>query len=167
MSKINGYTSFIDIKKTIKTSSVGLYTGGTSVVKLNSVFIPANTFSNNEVLNIDAMVQKENTLNLPILRFYWNTSDTLSSAILLATADYNSTWQSLSFYRRIAIRTANGTGQGSLIASPVSPIEFDYSSFNSFSIVSINWTVDSYILLGASTNPGTTNLRSITLKIGN
>jgi hypothetical protein len=167
MGKINGYTSFIDIKKTIKTSSVGLYTGGTSVVKLNSVFIPANTFSTNEVLNIEAMTQKENTLNTPTLRFYWNTSDTLSSAILLASADYNSSWQSLSFYRRIAIRTANGTGQGSLIADPSSLFASDYTSFNSFSIVSINWTVDSYILLGASTSAGITNLRSITLKIGN
>jgi hypothetical protein len=168
MSKINGYTSFTDIKKTIKTSSVGLYSGSTSVVKLGSVFIPANTFNSNEIIEIEAIIQKSGITTSSNITLYWNSSDTITSATLLATNTYDITWDPISISRNIAIRTQNGTSQGSLVNNATSTIGTDYTVFTaSMSVVSLNWTINSYILVGGFTPTTINNLRCITLKISN
>lgn len=165
MSKVNGFEFKIDKKLVFTNTVIGDYQTSGSVVKLLSVFIPANSFSANDVLVLQYRAQKTLTSGTATMQFYWNTSDTLTSATQLSTRGIAAANVSLAGYRRLAVRTSNNN---TLISAVSYAQDTDYSNWVNVnpSTVSIDWTVDSYILLGgfgASSNP----VRGLSLNISN
>lgn len=74
------------VKDSVPTSAI---TGTTSVTQIgSSILIPANTFSANDVLNLESFsFAKTGAFGVATLRFYTNTTDTLVGAKLLATGN--------------------------------------------------------------------------------
>ncbi len=165
MSKVNGFEFEIDKKVVLTNTEVGAFQTSASVVKLASVFIPANTFAANDICVIQYRCEKSNGLAVGNFNFYWNTSDTLTSATQLSTRANTATLQYTAGYRRIAIRTSNNN---TLISAVSYSQDTDYSNWlnTNPSTVSINWTVDSYLLLGGNSG-GSTPVRCISLNISN
>jgi hypothetical protein len=165
MSKAIGYEFQISKKVTLETAGVGSYIGATSATRLNSVFVPANTFGAGDVITVEFEVQKTATTSTSTFNLYYNTQDNLNSATLLSTRGENATIINIYGYRSIAVRVANGTGAGSLINNTTTGVATDFSYFASApSTVAVNWTVDSYILLSGFAS-ATDALRCIFLKV--
>lgn len=165
MGRINGFDYTQDKKNIFTNTSIGTYQTSGSIVKLMSVFIPANSFSANDILTLQYRAEKSLATGTSTMQFYWNTSDTLTSATQLSTRGIAAANVSLAGYRRLAVRTSNNN---TLISAVSYAQDTDYSNWIGVnpSTVSINWTVDSYIMLGgfgASSNP----VRCISLNISN
>lgn len=165
MSKVNGFEFEIDRKVIFTNESVGAFQTSSSIVKLMSVFIPANSFAANDICTIQYRCEKSNGLGIGQFQFYWNTSDTLTSATQLSTRANTASLQYTAGLRRIAIRTSNNN---TLISGVSYGQDTDYSNWLGVnpSTVSINWTVDSYLLLGGNSG-GSTPVRCISLNISN
>jgi hypothetical protein len=148
MSKAIGYEFQISKKVTLETAGVGSYIGATSATRLNSVFVPANTFGAGDVITVEFEVQKTATTSTSTFNLYYNTQDNLNSATLLSTRGEGATNINIYGYRSIAVRVAT-----------------DFSYFAAApSTVAVNWTVDSYILLSGFAS-ATDALRCIFLKV--
>ena len=164
MSKINGFEFEIDKKVIFETNGIGQFTGVTSMTKIASVFIPANSFTANDIVTITFSGEKSGTTSTSNWYLYWNTSDTLTSATQLSTRGVTNTNQYIGGYRRMAIRTSNNN---SLISAVGFTQDTDFSIFTqAVSTVSLNWTVDSYLLLGGFSSVANP-IRTIYLKISN
>lgn len=164
MSKINGYQFEIDKKVIFETSNIGEYIGATSMTKIASVFIPANSFTTGDIVTIEFSGQKNGTSVQSFWYLYWNTSDTLTSATQLSTRGVTNTNQYIGGYRRMAIRTSNNN---TLISGVGFSQDTDFSNWNvALSTLSLNWTVDSYLLLGGYSSVAEP-IRTIYLKISN
>lgn len=165
MSKVNGFEFEIDKKVIFTNDTVGAFQTSSSIIKLASVFIPANSFSANDICVMQYRCEKSNGLGTGQFRFYWNTSDTLTSATQLSTRANTASLQYTAGYRRIAIRTSNNN---TLISGVSYSQDTDYSNWLNVnpSTVSINWTVDSYLLLGGNSG-GSTPVRCVSLNISN
>ena len=148
----------------VTNTEIGTFTAATSIVKLLSVFIPANSFAANDIVNIQYRGEKTGTTNTSQFQIYWNTSDTLTSATQLTTRGIVAGNQYTAGYRRASIRTSNNN---TLISGVGYSQDTDFSVWTAaVSTLSINWTVDSYLLLGgfsSATNP----VRGISLNISN
>ena len=168
MSNINGYSFLNDKKITLTTDGVGPYTAVSSNVILGTVFIPANTFTDIDIVTIECFLEKSGTTNTPNYNFYYNTELSLATAITLSTRAISATFRSIYHMRRMAIRNVDGTGQGTIISALGQSIDTDYQAFTTVvSVVALNWTVDSYIFIGGRTAIGGDNLRCNFLKVSN
>ena len=80
MSKINGYDFNINKKITLQTSGVTSFLGGSNVETiLNSVFVPANTFSVGDLLTLEHTIRKSGTAGITQWKLYYNTSSCTST----------------------------------------------------------------------------------------
>jgi hypothetical protein len=164
MSKINGFEFEIDKKVIFETNGISNFTGVTSITKIASVFIPANSFTVNDIVTITFSGEKSGTTSTSNWNLYWNTSDTLASATQISTRSIIAANQYIGGYRRMAIRTSN---DNSLISGVAFNQDTDFSIWTqALSTLSLNWTVDSYLLLGGLSSVANP-IRSIYLKISN
>jgi len=113
------------------------------------LLIPANTFPANSVLTIQWLLSKIGTNDIIYHYLKANTSATLVGATQLAIRSVVAAQRYLPNYRRLAIRVANGTGNGSLIYDPtVGAATSDLNENASPPVtVSIDWTNDVYLLV--------------------
>jgi hypothetical protein len=169
MSKINIYGFLNDKKITLFTDGIGPYTAVTTPdAILGSVFIPANTFTSGDVVTIECNLEKSGTTNGTNYNFYYNTELSISTAATLSTRGLASTFRSIYHMRRMVIRNSSGAGEGTLISGVLTGFDTDFSAFNAaVSVLNLNWTVDSYIIIGGRTAAGGDLLRCNYLKVSN
>ena len=165
MSKINGYDFNINKKITLQTSGVTSFLGGSNVETiLNSVFVPANTFSVGDLLTLEHTIRKSGTAGITQWKLYYNTSNNLSGAIQIANRGETSTFLYLPGMRRMAVRS---TSNNTYVLNSSASIYTDFQGSTSApSTLSLNWTVDSYIILTSLTQ-STDTASCVFLKIGN
>lgn len=151
----------------VKTNvTAGSAVSTTSDTLLNSVLVPANTFTVGDVVMMEAMVSKSASLGTYIMRFYWNTTNSLSGAILIGTsATLGTTVRSQIINRQGLIRVANGTGLGTLVANSSTAINQDSFTSGAPSTLAINWTVDGYFIVSASHTSASETVTGEWLKI--
>jgi hypothetical protein len=151
----------------VKTNvTAGSATSNTADTLLNSVLVPANTFAAGDVVMMEAMVSKSASLGTYIVRFYWNTTNSLSGAILIGTGASNGTnVRSQVMTRQGLIRTVNGSGTGTLVANSSTAINADNIVTAAPSTLAINWTVDGYFIVSASHTSASETVTGEWLKI--
>jgi hypothetical protein len=135
--------------KIITDTTSGSSSNSTSEILLKSLLIPANTFPANSVLTIQWLLSKTGTNDIIYHYLKANTSATLVGATQLAIRSVAAAQRYIPNYRRLAIRVANGTGNGSLIYDPtVGAATSDLNENASPPVtVSIDWTNDVYLLI--------------------
>jgi hypothetical protein len=155
LSYVKGVTSAIQtqlnaIKKPI--SSVGNGTAVTGVIVntySKGLLIAANSRNANDVVQIDFQVAKTGAAGNIQLRFYWNTTNdiTTGSPILLGTSPNGAAlW--LAFSRLLSIEVANGTGNATKVApTSVTTLATGYgTNTTATSTVAIDWTANGYLI---------------------
>lgn len=144
----------------VKTNvTAGSAVSVTAITLLNSVLVPANTFTAGDIITMEGMVSKSNVLGSFNPYFYWNTTNSLTGAIQIGVSTpLVGGARSFIFYRRGLIRVSDGTGLGTLVSRSTTAASGDQSTVNgASSTLSINWTVDGYFILASShTNSGET-----------
>lgn len=153
----------------VKTNvTAGSAVSSTADTLLNSVLVPANTFAAGDVVMMEAMVSKSASLGTFIMRFYWNTTNSLSGAILIGTSTTNGTTvRSQVMNRQGLIRTANGSGTGTLVANSSAAVNSDTLTTGAPSTLAINWTTAGYFIVSASHTNASETVTGEWVKISN
>lgn len=152
MSRINTYS--LPGVAGYQTATASSIAGGT-LVKYSSFFIPAGTFVAGDVITIEAILTRvSNSGSLGSL-IYWNeTDDVTTTPVLLAQSSGTIADNVTPLSRSFAIVSSNST----VIMSTTYVRATDFSTTDDSSlnlslstISSINWNIDSYIILAGST----------------
>jgi len=153
MAKIIGYNVGVKYKVVTTTTPAGSV-NSTSNTLINSLLIPANTFSSGDIVTIETCVTKSAANNLFSFYFYVNTSATLVGATLVATnTSVAAATRAAQLYRRLTIDVAAGTGNGTIVLNTSFAARDDIGVANyttGFSTLTTNWTVDQYIIVSGS-----------------
>lgn len=149
MGRINTFTvagavGFVDGVDFTSTDS-GL------VEKVESFFVPAGTFKQNDVINIQALLTRENSNTQWSGYVYWNQTDDLNTPILIARITTNSIADCyLPLYRNVAIIDSTTT----LVWSTSQPTPTDLGDTSGeetnvvmSTITTIDWNTNGYIIL--------------------
>jgi hypothetical protein len=155
--------------KVVTDVTVGSSTNSTSEILLKSILIPANTFPANSVLTIQWLISKTGTNDIMYHYLKANTSATLVGATQLAIRSVVATQRYIPNYRRLAIRVANGSGNGSLIYDPtVGSATSDLNENASPPVsVSIDWTNNVYLLISGYVVSASDSIQAEYLTINN
>jgi hypothetical protein len=143
-------------------------TGTTANTLSKSLLVPANTLKANSIVNLVARAAKTGTAGTIQLRLYWNTTASLTGAILLATTAANAASSLFSQLARwIPVEVANGTGNGTRMFTPTTFAVSDFGvSTAALSTLALDWTVDSYLICaiqnGSGLDSSVCNVLSIT-----
>jgi hypothetical protein len=142
-------------KYTVVTSTTSTGTvNSTSITLIHSILIPANTFVADDIVTIETCITKSATNNQFSQYFYINTSASLSGAILIATnTGIGLSTRASQLYRRLAINVPAGTGNATTAVNSTFSARDDVGATNyttGFSTLSINWTVDQYLIVAGS-----------------
>lgn len=162
--KING----VNVRNFDYSNAAVSHTGNTIQTKLMSVLIPANTFKNGDLIDIEGVFYKTGTAGTYTYRFYWNTTDTITGATLVATRSIGATNIFASGSRRLSIRVADGSGSapniGTHVISATTGLVTEYSS-NNQSDLALNWTVDSYLMTSITLGNAGDTVTQLSFKI--
>lgn len=149
--KLNDITkySYID-------TSLGTLSSAGSLTLSKSVLIPANTLTSG-LLNIKGRSIKTGTGSFGWLSIYVNTSNSMSGATQIGQMNNasNNTILSWAIERNIPIQSGSFTA---FIVNGISGSENVIT--NTVSTVTINWTVNQYIILAVQANNGAESLRA-------
>jgi hypothetical protein len=169
MVKFNGYVIYKD-KQIASTGVVpSNYVNAVSNQKINSVYIPANTFSAGDILHIEWDFKLTgSTAGNATLFLYWNETNDLTTPIQLMSRTIANTNINIPQNRRLSVVTSNGSGTGSVMYNTSVNLDSDFAVTTSVisSGIALNWTIDSYIILAGYSGTGT-GVRSQFLKITN
>lgn len=153
MAKIIGYNVGVKYKVVTTTTPAGSV-NSTSNTLINSLLIPANTFSSGDIVTIETCVTKSAANNAFSFYFYVNTSATLVGATLVATnTSVAIATRAAQLYRRLTIDVAAGTGNGTIVLNTSFAARDDIGVGNyttGFSTLTTNWTVDQYLIVSGS-----------------
>ena len=126
------------------TQDSSTITGTTSETILSSVLIPANTFSVNDVINLEIRCKKASATGVTSHRIRLNTSNSLSGATLAGIVSNNNTVLMPTFSRNLVIKSSTNTevmGTSATFSTDIGSITSAISSIN------IDWTIDQYIII--------------------
>jgi hypothetical protein len=152
MAKIDGFNvgkKYAVVTSTTPAGSVN----SISNTLINSLLIPANTFSSGDIVTIETCVTKSAANNAFSFYFYVNTSATLVGATLVATNTSVATaTRAAQLYRRLTIDVAAGTGNATIAVNSTFGVRDDISGTytTGFSTLLIDWTVDQYLIVAGS-----------------
>lgn len=165
MAKIINYNVGNPYRRINVTDPVTLTAAGTTEQKFISVLVPANTFGQDDLINIHTCFSKPTTSFTGTIRLRFNTTDTLSTATILGTAGWGlATIKTSNVYRRFAIVQANGTGNRTKGLSTVQGVNNDVNVNVSGGYTqapgnfAINWTSDVYIMATYLSQAGSTEV---------
>jgi hypothetical protein len=143
-------------------------TGTTANTLSKSLLVKANTLKAGSVVILLARAAKTGNAGTIQLRLYWNTTPSLTSAILLATTAAGASSSVFSQMSRwIPVEVANGTVNGTRMFTPTTFAATDFGvSTAAISTLALDWTVDSYLICaiqnGAAGDSSVCNVLSIT-----
>jgi hypothetical protein len=153
MAKIDGFNVGVKYKVVTTTTPAGSV-NSTSNTLINSLLIPANTFSSGDIVTIETCVTKSAANNAFSFYFYVNTSATLVGATLVATNTSVATaTRAAQLYRRLTIDVAAGTGNGTIVLNTSFAARDDIGVGNyttGFSTLTTNWAADQYLIVAGS-----------------
>jgi hypothetical protein len=126
-------------KRLESTVNSSPYTG--SVANTAVVFIPvsAGFFGAGDILETSIGAVKTGSAGTLTVRLYWNTTNSLSGAILMSGLTSAASLLSNKHLRNLPIKTSDGTGegtQGAFVAS--TNLASDYGGLNNLSSLAIN-----------------------------
>ena len=151
MSRINTYT--LSGVAGYQTTTASFLAGG-SLTVCSSFFIPAGTFVAGDVITIEAILTRiGNTGNLTAA-IYWNeTNDVINSPVLMGQSSSGVSDNVTPLSRSFAIISSTNTvGMSTSYPQPtdLSSTTDQFLNLALSTITSINWNVDSYIILATS-----------------
>jgi hypothetical protein len=162
--KING----VNVRNFDYNNATVSHTGNTIQTKLMSVLIPANTFKNGDLIDIEGVFYKTGTAGSYTYRFYWHTLDQISGATLLGTRAIGAANIFASGSRRLSVRIADGSGSapniGTHVISVSAGLYNEYQS-NAHSDLALNWTVDSYLMASIALSSAADTATQLSFKI--
>lgn len=137
----------IDLKLLGSGNDSATTSGKFTPVKLKTVLVLANTIKPYDTIRVRALFRKETTLNSPfIIYLYWNTSDSLTGAIQIATYTVGGTTPSPCLYRTIHFRNNNTVDiMSTTFSSFVDTGDFITNVNN----IAVQYTVDGYYMAAA------------------
>lgn len=122
-------------------------TGVTGLQLLQSILIPANSITVNDIIDISFILRFVGIVGAKTPRIHINTSNTLTGSTLLATGIASSAILYTKFKRSATIKSATST---ELVNTGGGYVTDDINIATAVSNVNINWTVDQYILLSVT-----------------
>lgn len=138
-------TTSANILKDITTSSNVTSTTETLV---NSVLVPANTLQAGDALRIVGKAFKTGTVGTVTVRFYANTSNSLSGATLIGTGTGAATTQYMAMVRFPMIKNATTATEVILNTNSIATDEATIATAAvALSTLAINWTSAQYIIM--------------------
>jgi hypothetical protein len=143
-------------------------TGTTANTLSKSLLVKANTLKAGSVVILLARAAKTGNAGTIQLRLYWNTTASLTGAILLATTAAGASSSVFSQMSRwIPVEVGNGTGNGTRMFTATTFAATDFGvSTAAISTLALDWTVDSYLICaiqnGAAGDSSVCNVLSIT-----
>lgn len=168
MSKINGFNFYNNKQVVLTNGTPSSVVNAASTTKITSVYIPANTFTDGDILHIEWRYRLTgSTSSTGTTNLYWNETDDLATPTQLTTRTINNTNIFYGQNRRLSVVVANGTGNGSKIYGVANQLDSDFAAATFvLSTVALNWTVDSYIIFAGFCGVGT-GIRTEFLKVSN
>ena len=143
-------------------------TGTTANTLSKSLLVPANTLKANSMVMLLARAAKTGNAGTIQLRLYWNTTASLTGAILLASTAAGAASSLFSQMSRwIPVEVANGTGNGTRMFTATTFAATDFGvSTAALSTLALDWTVNSYLICaiqnGSALDSSVCNVLSIT-----
>lgn len=121
------------------------HTGDTTNTLKYSSLIPAGTFEANDILKWNAKIGATSNANTKTIRYYFNTSASLSGATLVATHSLSSGATAIGMDRALVFQNSLTSQQ---IGNPSTAFQSEYSALPAVpSTLSIDFTVDQYIII--------------------
>lgn len=130
----------------IKITSDGTNVTGTTTDTLTtSVLIPANTYTTGDILRIISFNEFIGTVGTKTIRYYINTSASLSGATLLATSSAGAAAvRSIGMDRNLIIKSATSTKTHSATAATYTN---STATTGIYANINIDWTTNRYIIV--------------------
>jgi hypothetical protein len=130
----------------IKITSDGTnVTGTTADTFTTSVTIPANTYATGDILRITSFNEFIGTVGTKTIRYYINTSASLSGATLLATSSAGAAaTRSIGMDRNLIIKSATSTKTHSATAATYTN---STATSGVYANINIDWTTTKYIIV--------------------
>lgn len=151
----NKFQFFADLANTLVNTN-------TSNVVLGSVLIPANTVTNNNIIEVETFISRANGGVNPQHRLFINTANTFTGATQIASISVNTASLSSKGERTFICKTGSLRGFNFTAASAID----DNFTANAPSTASVDWTVDQYFLTVANNATGeTTTHEATTVKV--
>lgn len=154
LSYVKGATSAIQtqINNVAPISNVGTgvtVTGTTANTISDSLLVPANSRKAGQVVTIIFATKKSGGANTHQPRLYWNTTPSLTGAILVASNGAHAAAVQSSFtIRDSAIEVANGTLNGTMFFPTTVNANNPYGAITApINNVAINWTAAGYFIV--------------------
>jgi len=126
------------------TQDSATITGTTSETLLASTLVPANTFSVDDVINLEIRCKRASATGATSHRIKINTSNSLSGATLAGIVTNNNAVLMPTFSRNLCIKSSTYTevmGTSASFSTDVGSITSAISSIN------IDWTINQYIII--------------------
>lgn len=126
------------------TQDSATITGTTSETLLASTLVPANTFSVDDVINLEIRCKRASATSTTSHRIRVNTSNSLSGATSIALVQNHNAILMPTFSRNLVIKSSTNTevmGTSATFSTDVGSITSAISSIN------IDWTIDQYIII--------------------
>ena len=161
-TQINNINSGISTKKFINNTPTAAHTGTTTNTIVQSVLIPANTYTVGDIVRISPRAFKTGNGGVATLRFYANTSVSLSGAVTIAQLRQSSAVTGMiAGIRNLSITSATTIDVGDPSSTNMPSDETSLGNLGFVTNMNINWTVDQYIIyaiqLGSVTDSATFN----------
>lgn len=125
---------------------------------LGSVLIPANTVTNNTILEVETWISRATGGANPGHRLFINTSNVFAGATQIANIAIGTTILSSKGERSFICKTGTIRGFAFTIAAAID----DAANTNAVSQASVDWTVNQYILTVANNATGETTTHELT-----
>lgn len=153
LARVKGVTAAIQTqinakRKTLQSTGLGTAVSGNTNINLSkSILIPANTFVAGDIPKVTTRIVKSGGVGGYTPRMYLNTANNLSGAILLGTGYIaDNTNRASGMERVISIEAA--TGANTFVHNTTNAIGLESINYTgSESILTIDWTVDQYLLV--------------------
>jgi len=141
VNAIQGVTTF---KSTTDSAAV---TGTTTVTKLRSQLIPANTFAVGDIIRVRWRDRKTGVAGNATHSLYVHTSDSVTGASLLGFFTQTATRLSFQGKRDLVIKSATVT---EVADNGTSLVTDDADIQTAFDNINVNWAVDQYIIFAVN-----------------
>jgi hypothetical protein len=154
----------------IETTTDGtLISGTTSNVYTSGVFVPANTFTAGNNVEVTTRIRKSGTAGLVTARIYANTTNNIAgSAVLLGTTTtsaVNIIYTQMNRFLTIKVATASGAGTEVFGSTTNAITDWVNSTTPGVSTALVNWTADLYIVVAVQPSAVGDNARSSFIKV--
>lgn len=126
-------------KSTVSSSAV---TGTVNETLATSILIPANTFTTGSIIYMQARTLKTGTAGTNTIRAYFNTTASISGAVLMGLYTGGTTTTFAHFVREAAIKLSGQTEH--LAANAITDTA---QSTTAFTNSTINWAVNQYFVI--------------------